>query len=143
MSNFLLGRCIPLGFLPVQAGAFAGRSPGLCGVVTALGGAGSRAFGCSFCRKNVLYANTDSVSERYSDYGCPSGGLSRQRVCPNHRVLVLVLVLVLILPTAFGASVCLRRWPFLALASLAFPWFVIGLLASPLCGAGTYFSLPP
>ena len=31
---------------------------------------------------------------------------------------------------------------FLVPAALAFPCFVIGLLASPLCGAGTYFSLP-
>ncbi|WP_216673367.1 hypothetical protein, partial [Paraburkholderia solitsugae] len=29
-----------------------------------------------------------------------------------------------------------------ALTALAFPCFLIGLLASPLCGAGTYFSLP-
>ncbi|MFM0210139.1 hypothetical protein PQQ96_22310, partial [Paraburkholderia sediminicola] len=49
---------------------------------------------------------------------------------------------------------CLRRWALLVLfafaalivclpVALAFPCFVSGLLASPLCGAGTYFSLPP
>jgi len=31
---------------------------------------------------------------------------------------------------------------FLGLVFLAFPCIGIGLLASPLCGAGTYFSLP-
>ena len=36
-----------------------------------------------------------------------------------------------------------RRLLGCAFMALAFPCFVMGLLASPLCGAGTYFSLPP
>jgi hypothetical protein len=41
-------------------------------------------------------------------------------------------------------AVCLpaRRLFVCSPAALAFPCFLIGLLASPLCGAGTYFSLP-
>jgi hypothetical protein len=47
-------------------------------------------------------------------------------------------------PAALGFAwfVCLRGAHFCVPAALAFPCFLIGLLASPLCGAGTYFSLP-
>ncbi|MFM0735557.1 hypothetical protein PQQ52_34280, partial [Paraburkholderia sediminicola] len=42
----------------------------------------------------------------------------------------------------FGLVACAALIVWLP-AVLAFPCFLIGLLASPLCGAGTYFSLPP
>ncbi|MFM0304162.1 hypothetical protein PQQ99_28995 [Paraburkholderia sediminicola] len=42
----------------------------------------------------------------------------------------------------FGARLLVRRFLVWLPMVLAFPCFVIGLLASPLCGAGTYFSLP-
>jgi hypothetical protein len=42
----------------------------------------------------------------------------------------------------FAWFVCLRGAFFCMPAALAFPCFLIGLLVSPLCGAGTYFSLP-
>ncbi|MFM0204330.1 hypothetical protein PQR53_31290 [Paraburkholderia fungorum] len=48
---------------------------------------------------------------------------------------------------ACGVGVCLILFAYAALLVCAFmvwafPCFLIGLLASPLCGAGTYFSLP-
>ncbi|MGQ7934500.1 hypothetical protein [Paraburkholderia sp. D1E] len=42
----------------------------------------------------------------------------------------------------FGARLLVRRFLVWLPMVLAFPCFVSGLLASPLCGAGTYFSLP-
>ncbi|WP_434108092.1 hypothetical protein [Paraburkholderia caffeinilytica] len=46
------------------------------------------------------------------------------------------LAIVCLFACSVGLSLIWTLW------SLAFPCFLIGLLASPLCGAGTYFSLP-